>query len=111
MTATADTSALACEILSPSHDQGVALAAIALVCARDLGQALRVRRRRTDTGAQALLVLHLPATLAAAQHPVWCLACRLACFCPDARVSVQVSCHAAFGRARATRRAPLSKVA
>jgi hypothetical protein len=111
MTETADTSALACEIISPSHDQGVALAAIALVCARDLGQALRVRRRRTDTDAPALLVLHLPATLAAAQHPVWCLACRLACFCPDARVSVQVSCRETFAPARPPRRKPLPRVA
>lgn len=111
MTAPTDTSALACEIVSPSHEQGVALAAIALVCARDVGQTLRVRRLRADAGTEALLVLHLPASLAATQHPVWCLACRLACFCPEARVSVHVSCREVFGRTRRAPRPPQPKVA
>ncbi len=111
MTASADAATLACEIISPSHDQGVALAAIAAVCARDVGQILRVRRRRAASGTEAVVVLHLPAALAAAQHPVWCLACRLACFCPDARVSVHVSCGEAFQRARAPRRAAWPQVA
>lgn len=103
--------AIACEIVASSRDQGVALAAIALVCARDLGQSLRVRRRQPASAAEALVVLHLPAALAAAQHPVWCLACRLACFCPDARVSVHVSCLEAFARTARARRIAATRAA
>lgn len=107
MNASDDMPAIACEIVAPSRDQGVALSAIAHVCARDVGLSLRVRRRQPAAAPEALVVLHLPAALAAAQHPVWCLACRLACFCPDARVSVHVSCLDAFARtARARRAAP-----
>jgi hypothetical protein len=50
-----------------------------------------------------VLTLHLPAELAVSQHPVWCLACRLACFCPDARVSVLVRGEASFARTASRR--------
>lgn len=56
---------------------------------------------------EPVLTLHLPAELAATQPQVWCLACRLACFCPDARVSVLVLGAAFSGqtqRARKVRR-------
>lgn len=98
---TAPAAALVCEIIAPAAAQASALAAIAGVCARDVGQRLIVRRRTTrlapfTAGITALVTLHLPAALAAAQHPVWCLACRLACFCPDARVSVHIACASEF---------------
>jgi len=44
MIATADSSVLACEIVSPAHDPGVAPAAIALVCALNQGRPRRAPR-------------------------------------------------------------------
>lgn len=46
--------------------------------------------------ADLLLVLRLPVELAASQHPVWCLVCRLACFCPAARLSMLILGEEAF---------------
>ena len=103
--------ALLCEIVAPSRARAADLAAIARVCARDLRQTIRVRRQPPVAGTESLIVLHLPAALAAAQHPIWCLACRLACFCPDVRVSVQVSCHGAFDRRSRDFRASASNAA
>jgi hypothetical protein len=111
--ASSASAALACEIVAQDAARASALAAIAEACARDVGQRLTVKiaaapassgARRAATAS--LLTLHLPAALAAAQHPVWCLACRLACFCPETRVSVLVRCVAEFAPrpARARRR-------
>ncbi len=96
MNDTTSRSRVRCEILAPRAAQAAALAEIALALARDVGQPLEVERlsigapRRRTPPAEAVLTLHLPAELAASQHEVWCLACRLACFCPSARVSVLV---------------------
>lgn len=80
---------LRCEISAARRGEARNLADIATTCARDLGVALEVERHDRAPGPSAI-TLHLPVELAAEQHPVWCLACRLACFCPDARVSVLV---------------------
>lgn len=83
--------AVVCEIFAPRAAQVAAFAEIASLCANDLGQPLIVKAAPAVAAArQPLLTLHLPAEFAASQHQVWCLACRLACFCPDARVSVLV---------------------
>ena len=84
-----------CEISAPRSSQAAVLAEIAGLCARDTGQRLIVKTLAIGAAAKGrdavpVLTLHLPAELAASQHPIWCLACRLACFCPDARVSVLV---------------------
>lgn len=88
-----DTSApfppLLCEILVGRRANARNLGAIAATCAKDLNLPLRTRWV-ASAPAVAAITLHLPADLAATQHPVWCLACRLACFCPQARVSVLV---------------------
>jgi len=110
-----------CDIIAPRASHAAVLAEIAATCARDLGQTLqprtlrigrraraRARERRTDDEEECVLILRLPAALAGSQHPVWCLACRLACFLPSARVSVLVeaadhfvpSPHSAKARAR-----------
>lgn len=89
-----------CEIHAPRSSQAAALAEIATVCARDVGQPLI--SRTLAIGADCVepsLTLHLPVELAEAQHRVWCLACRLACFCPSARVSVLVRGEATFAPA------------
>jgi invasion protein IalB len=89
-------SALLCEIHAPRAAQAAALAEIAASVARDLGQPLAVKTLALGSVAcgarrhEPALTLHLPAALASTQHQAWCLACRLACFCPDARVSVLV---------------------
>lgn len=96
--------AVVCEIIAPRLTEAAALRAIARTCARDAGQTLTIKIvplvRPADT---PVLTLHLPAELAATQHQVWCLACRLACFCPQARVSVLVLGADAFTN-RASRR-------
>ncbi|CAM2772736.1 hypothetical protein [Rariglobus hedericola] len=86
--------AIICEITAPRSAQAAALAEIAGLCARDAGQRLVVKTLvigRSKTGVnEPVLTLHLPVELASSQNQIWCLACRLACFCPDARVSVLV---------------------
>ena len=89
--------AIVCEIFAPRSAQAGALAEIARACALDVGQAITLKTLRIGSvNKEAVLTLHLPAELAASQHQVWCLACRLACFCPDARVTVLVHGEAAF---------------
>ncbi len=91
--------AIVCEICTAKAAEAGILAAIATTCARELGQPLAVKTLASPPRQQLrepLLTLHLPAELAATQHEVWCLACRLACFCPSARVSVFVSGGDAF---------------
>ncbi|MCF3649282.1 hypothetical protein [Synoicihabitans lomoniglobus] len=95
-----------CEIVAPSSAQAAALTEIAVTCARDVGQPITLKTLQLSpspqTGAAANLTLHLPAELAVAQHEVWCLACRLACFCPSARISVLVLGQDAFRSAPTT---------
>jgi hypothetical protein len=86
--------AIVCEIFAADAVRAAALAEIAAALGRDVGQPLLARTvvgRRPPPAAAPTLTLHLPAEFAASQHEVWCLACRLACFCPQARVSVLVT--------------------
>jgi len=94
-----------CEILAPRAAQAAAFAEIAATCARDTGQPLQIEALPARRVAEPVLTLHLPAALAAAQHPIWCLACRLACFCPDLRVSVLVEGSSHFAPPPARHRA------
>ncbi len=91
---------VACEISANHLRLASEFARIVRACAEDLGQKISVRiakiTKRVRRPAEPVLTMHLPAELAAAQHPVWCLACRLACFCPTARVSVLVHGESAF---------------
>ena len=100
MDASAELFPIVCEIHAPRSSQAAALAEIATVCARDVGQPLVARTLAIGVDCvEPLLTLHLPVEMAEAQHRVWCLACRLACFCPSARVSVLVHGEAAFAPA------------
>ena len=87
-----------CEIHAPRSAVAASLAEIAVICARDVGQRLTVKTLVINAVEcpEAVLTLHLPVELASTQHQVWCLACRLACFCPEARVSVLVRGEQAF---------------
>lgn len=95
--------ALVCDVLASRRAQAATFAAIARALALDVGQPLAVRlrspTRTVRPTAQPVLTLHLPAALAATQNQVWCLACRLACFCPAARVSVLISGEGVFAPA------------
>lgn len=89
------TAPLPCVITAPDAPTTRALAEIAQACARDLGltlilQTSVVHAEKAHPHPAPVLTLHLPVEYAASQHQVWCLACRLACFCPAARVSVLV---------------------
>jgi len=93
-----------CEILAPRAVDATALGAIAEACARATGQPLIIKPVPVDAPVkEPVFTLHLPAEVAASQHEVWCLACRLACFCPQARVSVLVMGAGAFSPARSNR--------
>jgi hypothetical protein len=107
MNTASEAHSIICEIHAPRSSQAAALAEIATVCARDVGQPLVARTLAIGSDCpEPALILHLPVELAVAQHRVWCLACRLACFCPMARVSVLVCGEKSFAPApiRASRR-------
>ncbi len=95
----AATPLLIAEIRAGKRSLSLDLAEIAGECARDVGLPLvtDARTPRHFEGTPSL-VLHAPVDVAAEQHPVWCLACRLACFCPDARVSVMVHSETGFAK-------------
>ncbi len=92
---------LVCEIHATGSTSGD-LERIARFCSDEIGQSMDVLTRDISHGAPSI-TLHLPAEQAATQHPVWCLACRLACFCPNARVSVLLRAEAQFAAASARR--------
>jgi len=101
-------SLLPCTIAGPDRATVCALAEIAATCSRDLAVPLElrtsvVRERAAQSPADPVLTLHLPVELAASQHQVWCLACRLACFCPSVRVSVLVHGENFFAASSLTR--------
>jgi hypothetical protein len=89
---------IVCVIVAAHPKVAVQLAAITRVCAQDVGQPL-VIKSRVESANASTVTLHLPAAVAIAQHAIWCLACRLACFCPDVRVSVLVRAETTFARA------------
>lgn len=93
-----------CEV-STKPSEFSSLTKIVRVCARDSGIRIRIGKAVSPVpdAPQSAIMLHLPVELAAAQHPVWCLACRLACFCPQTRVSVLVRGEGAFSAPAQTR--------
>jgi hypothetical protein len=94
---------IVCVIVAANPKVAVQLAAITRVCAQDVGQPLVIKSQVKSANASTV-TLHLPAAVAIAQHAIWCLACRLACFCPDARVSVLVRAETTFARVPHARR-------
>jgi hypothetical protein len=100
---------LLCEICARDPAHADSLSAIAVICAHDVGQKLVFKTLPPGNGGQgkpapSSLTLHLPAELAATQHPVWCLGCRLACFLPDVRISVLIQGAQAFAAPQRARR-------
>ncbi|MBE2215118.1 MAG: hypothetical protein IAE82_14685 [Opitutaceae bacterium] len=67
------------------------LANIVQTCARDLGQPVAIVATARANATIPVITLVLPVEVVIEPHQAWCLACRVACFCPDARVSVLVT--------------------
>lgn len=83
-----------CEIRAPGK-VAADLTHIAEFCAGEIGLAIEVVTR-DERVSEPLVTLHATPEQAVSQHPIWCLVCRLACFCPQARVSVLVRAESAF---------------
>ncbi len=94
---------IVCEILAPDAALAAALGCVVETCARDTAQPVVVRALPCG-GPPPVLTLRLPVELAAGQHQAWCLACRLACFCPDVRVGVLIEGGPAFAPSKPARR-------
>lgn len=94
-----DDTAIVCEIHSAA-DQSADLEYIVLFCARQAGLRLAVIAGETPS-ATPVVTLQLNSEQAAADRSVWCLVCRLACFCPQARVGAVVQAPSAFVPTRA----------
>ena len=92
-------SLIKCEIVAISAAEAAALSAIAETCARDVGQRVEIQGQVAGPRLkESVLTFHLPVELAVGQSQIWCLACRLACFCPKARICVLVLGESAFTR-------------
>lgn len=91
-----------CEVQAPRPTLGD-LGHIVRFCVTELALPVEVVAREITRG-EPLVTLQITAEQAVNQHPVWCLACRLACFCPDARVSVLIRAEAQFAAVSALRR-------
>jgi len=88
-----------CQIATASSAHGAELKRIAQQCAVDLGRALDCEvSLAAEQSAEPSLTLHMGADEAVAGDAGYCLACRLACFCPKARVSILISAVDAFPR-------------
>ncbi|MBE2212368.1 MAG: hypothetical protein IAE82_00745 [Opitutaceae bacterium] len=81
---------LRCEIHASKRLAPI-LSNIVQTCARDLGQPVAVVLTARANATIPVITLVLPAEVVIEPHQAWCLACRVACFCPDARVSVLVT--------------------
>ncbi|OAM87789.1 hypothetical protein AW736_20660 [Termitidicoccus mucosus] len=91
---------ITCEIQSSEGYHDADIENIAISCARDLQLPVVMEKAPSLRQAprQSLITLHVSAALAINEHRLWCLACRLACFCPDVRVSVLVHSETGFAQ-------------
>lgn len=89
-----------CEIIAHSWGAGLELQRIARHCGMDLGTSFdcKVRVDR-NSGVPAHLTLKMDVAEIAESSTCHCLACRIACFCPKARVSVLISADRHFAGA------------
>ncbi len=85
---TANSIPISCKIRA-SGQTVIDLAYIVELCAGEIGLSLEIVARDQRI-AEPFVTLHASAEQAASQHPLWCLVCRLACFCPQTRVGVLV---------------------
>lgn len=87
---------LLCEIQAPAAE-ALNLERTVSFCAEQSGHTLNiVTREPTNPRETATVTLHLPPAAAAADQPIFCFICRLACLCPQARVGVFVPAQELF---------------
>lgn len=86
---------IACEIHAPDATLAAGLERTVTFCLEQSPfRADLVTREIAET--DATVTLHLSPEQASPDHPVWCLVCRLACLCPQARVGVLVQAADSF---------------
>lgn len=90
-----DTKHILCEIRADARS-GADLAHIVEFCVKETGLTIEIVNYEVHT-AEPVLTLHASVEQAASQNPVLCLVCRLACFCPLARVGMLVHAAKKFG--------------
>ncbi len=83
-----DPKPILCEIRADAR-VGADLAHIVEFCAQETGLTIEVAIHEART-TEPVLTLHASVDQATSQNPILCLACRLACFCPQARVGMLV---------------------
>lgn len=81
-----------CRIHAPSSQSGVELARIAKHCALELKLVfpLQFDRRFARSLSDTEITFSFPIEIAVVCETVWKLASRIACFCPQARVSAEI---------------------
>lgn len=89
-----------CVIHAEEH-QSADLASVVTFCSSQTGFAIEVVTH-ASSDPKPVVTLHLAPERASADNPVWCLVCRLACLCPQARVGALIYAHGAFIHSRAT---------
>lgn len=88
-----------CEIFAPSSRQQKELIKIAQTCAIDLKVVipLNVLARATDDKDRvSKITFSIPVGVALAYDSIWRLACRVAYFCPQTRVTTQIQSNQPF---------------
>ncbi|EDY82612.1 hypothetical protein VDG1235_2235 [Verrucomicrobiia bacterium DG1235] len=88
----ASNNSIHCEVNSPNTQLAKDLSNIAKSCAIDLKLALPIRTtEKTVSGKRSSsITLTFPFEIAVSSDTVWKLASRIACFCPQAKVTAQI---------------------
>jgi len=84
--------AIRCEILAPDDRALLDLGKIAKTCAIDLSinVPLVIGSPQINRGTESAILLKIPKEIAVLNDGIWRLASRIACFCPEIRVSTQI---------------------
>ena len=85
--------AIRCEILAPDDQKLVDLGKIAKACAIDLGinvPLVLIGSPQISRETESAILLKIPKEIAVLNDEIWRLASRIACFCPEIRVSTQI---------------------
>lgn len=85
--------AIRCEILAPDDRVLVDLGKIAKTCAIDLGiniPLVLIDSHQISRENESAISLKIPKEIAILNDGIWRLASRIACFCPEIRVSTQI---------------------
>ena len=84
--------AIRCEILAPDDRALLDLGKIAKTCAIDLGinVPLVIGSPQIKRETESAILLKIPKEIAVLNDEIWRLASRIACFCPEIRVSTQI---------------------